>query len=95
MFVIAVSGQDQKIADSLKKLYQQKNLADTVRFELLRNIAFNEVKDNKLAIRYAEDLINLSIQKGNQLYLHRGYFLKGNHEKLLGNLEVADRKSVV
>lgn len=89
ILVMSVSGQDQKIADSLKKLYQQKNLVDTNRFELLRNIAFNEVKDNKLAIRYAEQLINLSIQKGNQLYLHRGYFLKGNHEKLLGNLEVA------
>jgi adenylate cyclase len=88
-FITPVSGQDQKVADSLKKIYQQGNLKDSVKFELLRNIAFNERNDHKLAIHYAEELINLSEQKGNNLYLHRGYLQKGNHERILGNLEEA------
>jgi adenylate cyclase len=83
------SGQNQKVADSLKKIYQQGNLSDSAKLELLRGMAFNERSNNKLGIKYAEELIKLSEQKKNNLYLYRGYFLKGNHERLLGNLPEA------
>lgn len=84
-----VSGQDQQIADSLKRIYNQEILQDSFKLELLRNIAFNERKDLKLGLQYAEELIRLSKQLENNLYLHRGYFQKGDKKRLLGDLEEA------
>lgn len=84
-----VTAQDQKIADSLKIIYQLETPADTARLELLRNLAFNEVTDLNLALTYAEELIQLSKKLGNYLYLHRGYYQKGSIKRLLGNLEEA------
>jgi len=89
-FIIRVaSAQDQKVADSLARIYQQNIPDDTAKLELLRNLSFNEIKDLKLALQYAEELITLSGQQGNDLYLHRGYFQKGNKKRLLGDLEEA------
>ncbi|MEI9909637.1 MAG: hypothetical protein WDO71_08150 [Bacteroidota bacterium] len=87
--VHSVAGQDQQQADSLKKIYQQDILADSVKLELLNNLSFNEVNDLKLALQYAEELISLSERLGNNLYLHRGYFQKGNKKRLMGDLEEA------
>lgn len=85
----AIFGQDQKIADSLAKIYRANTLTGVAKLELLRNLSFNEVSDLNLALNYAEELIKLSNQAGNNLYLHRGYFQKGNKKRLLGNLEEA------
>ena len=52
------SGQDKKVADSLTKIYHQNTVKDTARLELLRNLAFHEQNDFKLALQYAEELIN-------------------------------------
>ncbi len=82
-------GQDQKVADSLKQIYRHHNLSDSDRFELLRNLAFNESKDLNQAIKYADELIKLAKEKNNHLYLYRGYLQKGNKMRLLGNLEEA------
>jgi class 3 adenylate cyclase len=84
-----VSGQDQKVADSLVKIYREDTLENTAKLELLRNLSFNEVNDLKLALQYAEELINLSSQQGNNLYLYRGYLQKGNKKRLLGDLDEA------
>ncbi len=84
-----ISGQDQKVADSLAVIYYQGTSNDTEKLELLRNLAFNEVKDLNLALKYAEELITLSQKKGNDLYLHRHYFQKGNKKRLFGDLEEA------
>ena len=81
--------QDQRIADSLVKIYQQDNLQDSLKFELLRNLAFNEVSDLQLSLKYAEELIALSKKGNNSLYLYRGYSQKGNGHKRLGDLEIA------
>ncbi len=82
------AAQDQKVADSLATIYRSNKLKDdTARLELLRNLAFNEGRDLKLALQYAEELIKLSEQKGNYLYLYRGYLQKGNKKRLQGNLE--------
>lgn len=83
------SAQDQMIADSLARIYRQGGLPDTVKLELLRNLSFNEVKDLNLALEYAEELIALSSRLGNNLYLHRGYFQKGNKKRLMGDLDEA------
>jgi len=87
--VYSVAGQDQQLADSLKKIYQQGYLPDSAKLELLNNLSFNEVNNLKLALQYADELISLSERLGNDLYLHRGYFQKGNKKRLLGNLEEA------
>ena len=89
LFFHNVSGQNQKVADSLTRIYEKDALKDTAKLELLLNLSFNETNDLKLALQYAEELISLSEQKGNSLYLYKGYFLKGNKKKLLGNLEEA------
>ncbi|MDB5263418.1 MAG: adenylate/guanylate cyclase protein [Adhaeribacter sp.] len=82
-------GQDQKQADSLTLIYKTETLQGTAKLELLRNLSFNEVNDLELALKYAEELISLSRQAQNHLYLHRGYMQKGNKKRLLGDLEEA------
>ena len=84
-----VSAQDQRIADSLVKIYHADSLKDEAKMELLRNLSFNEVNDLRLSLQYAEELINLSRQKNNSTYLFHGYFQKGNKKRLLGDLDEA------
>ena len=54
-----LSAQDQKLADSLARIYQTQELPDTAKLELLRNLAYNEIRDLDLGIRYADELISL------------------------------------
>ncbi len=82
-------GQDQKIADSLKKIYQNNKLKDSAKLELLLNLSFNEVDNLNLSLQYAEELISLSKKLGSYSYLHNGYFLKGAALMSKGNLEKA------
>ena len=84
-----VAGQDQRVADSLAQIYKKNVLEDTAKLELLLDLSFNEAHDLGLALRYAEELIDLSEENGNTKYLYTGYFLKGNKKKLLGDLEDA------
>lgn len=88
-FFSGLRAQEQRIADSLKKIYDVTAPADTTRLELLRNLSFNEVNDLHLALAYAEELIQLSKQLNNPKYLYRGYLQKGNKKRLLGLLEEA------
>jgi adenylate cyclase len=88
-FVQPVAGQDQKVSDSLKTIYQHDILADSAKLKLLLDLSFNEVNDLSQALQYAEELISLSKVLGDNLYLHRGYFQKGNKKRLYGNLEEA------
>lgn len=81
--------QEQDIADSLKKIYRAEQPADTIKLEMLRSLAFNEVKDLNLSLQYAEELIRLSVELGNNLYLYRGYLQKGNKKRSLGALNEA------
>lgn len=81
--------QDQKLADSLAKIYKADTLRGVARLELLRNLSFNEVNDLQLALKYAGELISLAGKEGNEFYLHHGYFQKGNKKRLLGDMEEA------
>ena len=89
IMISAVFAQDQKIADSLTIIYHQNTLLDTAKLELLRNLSFNETRDLKKGLQYAGELISLSQKTGNDNYLRRGYFLKGNKKRALGNLDEA------
>jgi len=81
--------QDQKIADSLSHIYADSTLADTAKLELLRELSFNEERNLQLGLKYADELIAMSKRLNNYMYLHRGYFQRGNKERLLGNLSQA------
>lgn len=83
------SAQNQKLADSLSKIYKEGKLKDLAKLNLLKSLSFNEVNDLKLAIKYANELIQLSNLQGNNIYLHNGYFQRGNKKRLLGNLDEA------
>ncbi|HEY2728117.1 MAG TPA: ATP-binding protein, partial [Parafilimonas sp.] len=88
-FMCGAVAQEQRKADSLAKIYQQDTLTDTAKLSLLLDLSFNEIRDYKQGLKYAEDLISLSQQKGNNKYLRAGYFQKGTKERLLGNLDEA------
>ena len=81
--------QDQKVADSLRAIYEEQALPDTAKFELLLDLSFNETRDLERGLKYAEDLIKLSQQSGNDRYLRAGYFLKGTKLRLLTRLDDA------
>ena len=84
-----VFSQDQRVADSLAKIYQENILKGTEKLELLRNLSFNEIKDITLSLAYAEELIELSEISNNNIYLYRGFHQKGYCHMLLGDLNVA------
>jgi signal transduction histidine kinase len=89
-FIISgVFAQEQKIADSLANIYEHNTLSDSAKFKLLTDLSFNETKDLKKGLKYAEELISLSAQTGNNKYLRVGYFLKGTKKRLLGQLDEA------
>ncbi len=77
--------QEQKVADSLAKIYHDGKLPDTAKLELLRQLSFNEVSDLNKSLFYAEELIKLAAKEGDDKYLFHGYFQKGNKERILGN----------
>jgi adenylate cyclase len=81
--------QDQKVADSLKIIYFNDELTGIDKLELLRNLAFNEVNDVDLALKYAEELIALSESENNYLYIFRGFYQKGNSYLFAGDLDLA------
>ncbi|WP_188362842.1 adenylate/guanylate cyclase domain-containing protein [Flavobacterium orientale] len=82
--------QEQRIADSLTKIYStEANISNLEKMELLRNLAFNEVTNIELSIKYANELIALATKENNYLYLHRGYFQKANKYRYLSDLDIA------
>lgn len=89
LFNSVAFAQEQKIADSLSRIYLQGALKDTPRLNLLLNLSFNEVKDLQQGLKYSEELITLAQKAGNDKYLRAGYFIKGTKKRLLGNLDEA------
>jgi two-component system, NtrC family, sensor kinase len=90
LFIMSgIIAQDQKLADSLANIYQQNILKDTAKLELLCDLSFNETRDLNKGLQYAEELIRLSRQEGNENYLRRAYYLKGTKKRLQGELEEA------
>ena len=82
-------GQDQKVADSLTKIYKADTVQGIARLALLKNLSFNEVNNLNQSLQYADELISLSRQQKNNYYLANGYLQKGNTKRLLGDLNEA------
>lgn len=89
IFDHSITAQEQRIADSLSIIYQSGITKDEARLELLAELSFNEINDYQLGLKYAEELIQLSQESGNQSYLSQGYFQKGNKKRFLGDLQDA------
>ncbi|MDX1315239.1 MAG: tetratricopeptide repeat protein, partial [Eudoraea sp.] len=70
--------QRQQVADSLRQIYLADTLGGIEKMELLYELAFHEVNDLDLAIAYAEELITLARDAGNNEYLYNGYQMKGH-----------------
>ena len=66
----SIFAQNQKVADSLVKIYQKNKLENSEKLELLRNLSFNEVNNLELSLKYADELMELSKVDG---YLAKGY----------------------
>lgn len=81
--------QEQKIADSLALIYQRTVGPDSTRLNLLRHLAFHEVRDYKKALGYADELIRLATATGQTDYRRMGYFIRGTKLRLLGRLDEA------
>lgn len=88
-FVNSAVAQDQRIADSLKIIYDQDTLKDAAKLELLRQLSFNELNDFDLALSYTEELINLSKLANDYKKLFHGYYASGNKYKSVGDLDTA------
>jgi len=84
-----VFAQDQRVADSLAKIYNADTSRGLAKLELLKALSFNEIKDINLALRYADEWIKLSLQNKNHKHLSQGYFQKGNSKRLIGDLDGA------
>lgn len=93
VFWFAVSNlsaqQEQRIADSLALIYQQDPLSDSAKMGLLVDLSYNEMRDLKKGLAYAEELIQLAEKTGSKKYQRMGYLLKGNAKKALGELDKA------
>jgi serine phosphatase RsbU (regulator of sigma subunit) len=77
------------VADSLALIYQEDILEGAEKFKLLKELAFNELNNGELSLRYAEELIRLAESENNSFYLFSGYLQKGEHYKMTGDLELA------
>ncbi|MEL4454864.1 adenylate/guanylate cyclase domain-containing protein [Lutimonas vermicola] len=89
VFINSSVAQDQRVADSLKIIYDQDVLKDSAKLELLSQITFNELNDFNLSLKYAEELIDLSKSAKNDKYLFDGYYASGNTYKSIGELDIA------
>ncbi len=82
IFLLSVNnksfGQEQRVADSLRPIYLADTLQGVDKLKLLGDLAYNESNNFKLSLKYAEELILLSLALNNQDYLYEGYMQKGN-----------------
>ncbi len=83
-----LSGQDQRIADSLINVYRKPSLPDSIKLEILSDIAFYHSNPDSI-IYYTNVLINDAVKTGNDLYIFRGYYYKGYALRQQGKLDEA------
>lgn len=77
--------QDQKVADSLKKLYRAGG-DESIDLQLLEDITHNETKPDS-SLKYSEILISKAIADSNFQMVYTGYLKKGAALRLKGDYE--------
>ena len=83
------TAQDQRMADSLAKVYAADTITGLDKLELLKNLAFNEIHDFDKKKRYAGTLISLAERNQNTEFLYHGYYLMGDAHQFSGDLNEA------
>lgn len=86
---VTADAQDQKKADSLRIIYESQNVKGVDRLELLKGLAYNEVNDLEAALKYSNELIELSNSEKSHAYAYHGYSSKGYTYRLLGDFNLA------
>lgn len=81
-------GQNQIIADSLKRLYESGNLDKNEKFSILRVLAEETVNPIE-ALNFSNKLIQLATKDSSHIWLHRGFMQKGHSLRRQGELEAA------
>ena len=81
---VAIFGQDNRIADSLKLIYDGGNISGQERLELLRQLAFHTI-DQESRLKYADELIDLAGENNEPLYLYRGFIQRGQAFRVSGD----------
>ena len=78
IYCLPLLGQQQQIADSLRQIYATDTLRGVEKMKVLNDLAFNEINDLELALKYSDELISLADSLDNKDYLSSGYLQKGN-----------------
>lgn len=88
MTLFRVPAQDQSLADSLIVVYNTLPPKDTIRFEVLKEIANNQ-NDPRLKLQYSSKLIEEAKKVKSLHYLHHGYLNEGQAYRLVGDFDIA------
>ncbi len=88
-FTYSIFSQNQKLADSLAKIYQDGKPQLKEKLAILYDLAFYEINDFSKKLNYSQELIRLSEINKNNKYLYHGYFRLGDTKRLMGNLQEA------
>ena len=83
------SQQQQKVADSLRLIYEADTLHGVDKMDLLEELVYNEMNDLDLGVTYAEELISMARDAENYRYLYGGYLQKGHKLFMQNNLDKA------
>lgn len=81
-------GQQRPDLDSLENILSQNELVDSLKFQALKYLAFYN-NDPHVGVKYANKLITLATDKGNEEYIYHGYIQKGYKLQHLGEYEKA------
>ncbi len=77
--------QDSKVADSLLLIYNKEQLLGINKLELLLDLSFNTANNDE-ALNFANELIKSSHSLNNDLFLYKGYSLRGQIYQRIGDL---------
>ncbi len=88
MTLFRVPAQDQSLADSLIVVYNTLPPKDTIRFEVLKEIANNQ-NDPRLKLQFSSKLIEEAKKVKSLHYLHHGYLNEGQAYRLVGDFDIA------
>ena len=89
LFFGYVVGQDQRIADSLKIVYENDKLQGEDLLKLLQDLSFHENRDVQLRQKYARELIQRAEAANNKSFIYSGYLQFGNALRMAGDITSA------
>ncbi|WP_445382037.1 adenylate/guanylate cyclase domain-containing protein [Robiginitalea sp. IMCC43444] len=85
---MTLSGQEQRIADSLRPIFEADTLKGVEMLKVLNDLAFNEIANPELALLYSNELIRLAKELEEDRYVYAGYLQKGNSQLNQGDLDL-------